>query len=220
MTAKTFTLLLAALQLMVLHCSSVKAVPFTPESKCVYLKSVLYDEYLYTEAPKGAYEEYPNINRVFAWGRKADDPSNWEKTKGNEFKYQAVYHIQKNNTTCQECFTIKSAYFKDAGSLFSFAERGPERFVATFSGKNQLPTDLGQDIWEIMNVPGNPNHIRIKNKDPLEKKIEYVYAGTQKPDDDRRAVYMYSEKENSKIDTWKGAADWVMLDVECPSYVL
>lgn len=220
--------LLATALLVVLsnYNSFTTAVTLAPVSKCVYLKNLFYDEYLYTSTDNAV---DPSTNHVFTWRRKTDGSAKeWKKSWGKEYKFQGVWLFEKKVSACLECYTIKSAFYKDAGPLYSIsnaerdAKKSPARWVYTFRGREAFPAQRGEDIWEVVVIPGFIGSVRIRNKNFGETESEYLYAGydEQAYDADRRNVYTLSAKANSTNNNWNEATVWVMTDSKCPPYEL
>lgn len=65
------------------YCSSSESAALTPKPKCVFLKNVLNQEFLYNETSDFAID--PFSNQVFTWRRKSDD----------HLKYWASQHHEK-----------------------------------------------------------------------------------------------------------------------------
>lgn len=92
-----------------------------------------------------------------------------------------------------------------------------DQFIHIVQEKLGLPAQKGIDIWEVENVPGFLGHIRIKNlyDGVLWGKYLYAVVDSLAFDQDRISVYTWSTNEDSNIDTWGGAGDWIMEDALC-----
>lgn len=191
-------------------------------SKCVYLKNVEFDEYLYAAQTSYAFDE--SNNRVFTWKKKSDGhPSNWGNVWGIANKDQGKWLLVKENFACENCYAIRSVYYKEhqAQPLYSTSSQDPEfkklsprRPVYTYSVKADFPRSQGRHIWQLVNVPGYPDRVWIKSKnirsdEPME---EYLYAAIESYayDKDRRNVFTWSS--TTEADKWGKTGDWIMED--------
>lgn len=232
MNSVTHLLLITALLIIFNCCSFSTAAPsLSLESllkvsngvKCVYLKNVEYDEYLYAAWPNAAYD---SKHDVFTWRKKSDGPaSNWGNAWGIKNKDQGKWLLVKEDSACDNCYAIRSVYYKEpqAQPLYSassqdpdFKKSSPRRPVYTYKGGNaDFPKSQGRHIWQLEKISGYPDRVRIKSKnvrrsdEPIE---EYLYAAADEHayNVDRRRVFTWSSKtEEDKLGK-KG--DWIMED--------
>lgn len=157
---------------------------------CVTVKNAHYGEYLHT-APLDVPAD-PFGSRVFTWMVKNDGPArSWGSSLGEEFKYQGVWKLTKTNT-CEGCYTIKSAFFKD----------------------NSLAKSYNSQV-EI--VPGFTDRKRIKIN--FADQYLYIYA-TPEFNQNRRYVFPLGSTEGVNLDNLEASREWVIEHVECPSYAI
>lgn len=226
---RSITFFLISVLLIVLNCSqSVLSAPKQNplDKRCVYIKNVHFNEYLYASSSVGPTSKRV---RIFTWMKKTDGhPSNWATSWGPKYTDQAVW-LLKQQIDCDECFRIDTVYFKTGTeTLFSVANTDPEyksgrprRPVYAYHVADvEFPAHEGEHIWRLEAVPdGRAGQVRIQSKSIGKATGEYLYAvgDGETYDKDRRSVFTWSSKEDSEAFSEQG--EWLLEKATCPSHV-
>lgn len=188
---------------------------------CAYLKNVFFKEYLFTMPS----QNNDSNNDVFTRRNKTSGPASaWGSTLGEQYKYQGLWLIEKDN--CTSCYTIKSVSNKTSPqTLFSmlsvdpkFKFSRPRRPVFTYSKGPKFYDHDGQGTWRI--EPVYDNRLLLKSTSIEHQRmgeVLYAVSDSNSVQKDRREVFTWTSHHDS--DAYGDQGEWIIEKAVCPPWI-